>query len=403
MFEVLKPLLDQRLISEEVETELKEAWDNQLSEATEKVRTEIREEFAERYEHDRKNLVEALDNMVTENLAKEINEFVEDKRGVVEAKVAYTKAIKEHSEKMKKFVLESLAKEMSEFYADKKHQEENVAKMEQFVIEMLGNEITEFKQDKNKMNESFNSLENFVFKSLSEEIAEFTQDKKELIETKVALVDKAQTKLEELRKQFIRRSAKLVEETVTKTIRSEMTQLKEDIEHAKRNEFGREIFEAFAATYVTSHLNETSEVSKLKRENTAMAVQLEEAQIRISESQDTIKEREARIRVIKENSDRKEIVSELLSPLSKDKKAIMNQLLDNVKTENLRESFDKYLPSVLETGSGSNGKIRKLMEDRKPSKKVVKEVTGDRETKEAPVATNDDEMKSILNLAGLKN
>jgi hypothetical protein len=39
--------------------------------------------------------------------------------------------------------------------------------------------------------------------------------------------------------------------------------LKEDIDAARSNDFGRKIFEAFANEYTTSHLNENSEVSKL--------------------------------------------------------------------------------------------------------------------------------------------
>ena len=49
----------------------------------------------------------------------------------------------------------------------------------------------------------------------------------------------------ELQKQFIKRSAKLVENTVTKTMKAELTQLREDVIKARDNQFGRKLFEAF--------------------------------------------------------------------------------------------------------------------------------------------------------------
>ena len=75
MFDAIKPLLESGLINEEIGQELNEAWDSKLVEAREQVRTELREEFAIRYEHDRIVMVEALDKMVTEGLSSEIVEF----------------------------------------------------------------------------------------------------------------------------------------------------------------------------------------------------------------------------------------------------------------------------------------------------------------------------------------
>ena len=83
MIEVFKPLIDNNLISEEARDELQEAWDTKLTEAAEQNKAELREEFAQRYEHDKEAIVEALDTMVTDSLKEEIQEFVEDKQAVV--------------------------------------------------------------------------------------------------------------------------------------------------------------------------------------------------------------------------------------------------------------------------------------------------------------------------------
>ena len=61
MFEQLKPLLDSNLITEEMGKEINEAWETKLNETREQVRAELREEFAQRYQHDKTVMVEALD------------------------------------------------------------------------------------------------------------------------------------------------------------------------------------------------------------------------------------------------------------------------------------------------------------------------------------------------------
>ena len=45
--------------------------------------------------------------------------------------------------------------------------------------------------------------------------------------------------------------------------------------------------------------------------------------------------------------ERKEVLADILSPLNKEKRSIMNKLLESVETRKLRESFVKFLPSVL--------------------------------------------------------
>ena len=75
MLDAIKPLLESGLINEETGVAINEAWESKLNEAKEQVRAELREEFAQRYEHDRSVMVEALDKMVTESLSEEIEEL----------------------------------------------------------------------------------------------------------------------------------------------------------------------------------------------------------------------------------------------------------------------------------------------------------------------------------------
>ena len=54
-----------------------ETWDSKIKENKEVVSAELREEFAKRYEHDKGNMIEAIDKMMTEKLSEEIQEYFE--------------------------------------------------------------------------------------------------------------------------------------------------------------------------------------------------------------------------------------------------------------------------------------------------------------------------------------
>ena len=71
MLDAIKPLLDNGIINEDTKQAIAEAWEARIVEAKEQVRAELREEFAQRYQHDKQVMVEALDKMVTESLTVE--------------------------------------------------------------------------------------------------------------------------------------------------------------------------------------------------------------------------------------------------------------------------------------------------------------------------------------------
>ena len=87
MLDAIKPLLDSDLINEETRSAISEAWEAKITEAREQARAELREEFAQRYEHDKSNMVVALDRMVTEGLAAEIKSVAAEKQSLTEDRV----------------------------------------------------------------------------------------------------------------------------------------------------------------------------------------------------------------------------------------------------------------------------------------------------------------------------
>ena len=345
MSDMFNKLFETGLLSEDVRTDLQEAWDAKVKENKDTVTAELREEFAKRYEHDKQNMVEAIDNMVSERLESEIAEIAEDKKALAEARVEYKKKVSEHSEKLQEFMLKQLTKEIAELH-----------------------------EDRSMVSERFAKLEDFVVKQLAKEINEFAEDKKDLAETKVKLVKEAKSKFNELKSKFVERTAKVVEDAVNNKLAVEIKQLKEDITASRENHFGRKIFEAFAGEYGNSYLNEKSETAKLMKIVAEKEEQLAEAKKTITEKTTLVESKEAEVSKAKDEAKRVAVMNELLAPLGKDKKEIMSELLESVQTEKLHTAFDKYLPAVMEDKKPTTAKKQALNEGT--------EVTGNKEVKE---------------------
>jgi hypothetical protein len=328
MLDAIKPLLDSNLITEETRQEINEAWEAKLSEAREQARAELREEFAQRYEHDKQVMVEALDKMITESLQAEVEQVRAEKRQLAEDRVKFQKSMKESAQKF-----------------------------DSFMVTKLAEEIGELRKDRKMHNEGLEKLENFVVHALAREIQEFAQDKRDLAETKVRLVREARSKLETLKTRFVKESAVKMSRAVSQHLKAELTQLQEDIKIARENNFGRRIFEAYAAEFGATHLNENAEVRKLHSLVQHKDQQLAEA-IRLAERAKVVVEsKEREVRMLKESNQRQELMAELLAPLNKEKAEVMRNLLESVQTTRLKSAYEKYLPAVMEDRSVKAQKV----------------------------------------------
>ena len=363
MLEFVKQLFENNVISEEVKSEIETAWKTTVQENRDQISTQLREEFAQKYEHDKAAMVEAVEKMLADRIQAELSEFAEDRQGLIEARAKYAKKMKSDSKAMEAFVLNNLKKELAELREDRKNVANNVAKLESFIVD-----------------------------ALAKEIAEFHTDKKDLAETKVKLVRDSKAKFEAIKKDFIAKSAAIVQETVSKGLRSEMSQLKEDIEAARKNDFGRRIFESFASEYAASHLNEKSETAKLLKVVKMKEEAVAEAEAKVAEAEKLVESREAEIAHMKDSAARNKVMEELLSPLSKDKREVMSELLESVQTNKLHNAFDKYIGAVMD------GNV--------PAKKALtegKEVTGDKaQAQSIGSGEKTAEIFDIRRLAGLK-
>ena len=72
MLDAIKQLVDSTMLSEDTRAAINEAWESKVQEIRESVETEMRSEFAQRYEHDKSQLIQAMNTMVSEGLEKEL-------------------------------------------------------------------------------------------------------------------------------------------------------------------------------------------------------------------------------------------------------------------------------------------------------------------------------------------
>lgn len=364
MLDVIKSLFENNVISEDIKTQIEEAWEARVNENKQQVAQELREEFSQRYEHDRAVMVEAIDRMVSDQLAPEIAEFIEDRAQLAEAKAKYAVKMKQDATVMKEFITRQLASEVKELHEDQKVMASKFFKLEEFVVEALANEI-----------------------------AEFYKDKQDLAETKVRLIREGKDALAKIKQDFVKRAAVMVESVVESSLTTELTQLREDIESARKADFGRRIFEAFSNEFSTSYLNEKSETAKLLKVIDKKEFEVAEAQSVAVTAQKVIESKEAEIQALKEGMERQTTMMELLAPLATDQKEIMSELLESVQTQKLVESFNKYLPTVIEGNAPQ--KKQALVE--------AKEITGNKNTNANRSAEQDNNIVDIRRLAGLKN
>jgi hypothetical protein len=367
--EILANLLESGALSEEAGAAITEAMEAKLNEAREEITAELREEFAQKFEHDKGVIVEAMDNMLETAIRAEMEEFKEDRETLIAERVKYKKAISEHAKILEKFITSQLA-----------------------------TEVKELRDDRTKVAENLDKTKEFVTKQLARELAEFHNDKRELVETKVRMVAEGKELLLKTKESFVKRSAELVENTISNALRSELTALKEDITAAKENEFGRKLFEAFAGEFMSSQLNEGTEVAKMNGKLNESAQKVAELEKMIADKEAAITEASRKQRVMEDRMSRKTEMDSLLAPLAGEKRRVMSDLLESVKTSKLKTAFKKYLPAVLNENVTAQAETKTTLTESK-----VTEHTGDRGVSVDTQAPSSDDANIVVlkKLAGL--
>ena len=322
----LNEILASGVLNESAKEDIRGAFNARIAEERTLITAELREEFASKWEADKKQIVAAMDAIMKEAIKTELDEFKQENNSLIQERLKYKKGIKEHAKIVNQFANEILVEEMREFRKDRKDQKTNFRKLEEFVI-----------------------------KQLTEELTDLHTDKQQLAEQKVKLIKEGKAALKKAKVKFIEESAARVENIIDGVLRKEFIAMREDIQAAKENEFGRRIFEAFASEFLTSTLSENTQTGKLAKRIADMKNELDEANEALVRNDQLLREAQRKTRIAEDLSERKAIMSEMLEPLTPTQKDLMETVLESVTTSNLKKAFKKYLPSVLaETRGGTD-------------------------------------------------
>ena len=375
----------------------------------------MREEFSRRYEHDKGNLVEAMDRMLTDVITKHSEERAAEVAQLAEARTKFQNAIKEskshyktklkeHVSLTRDFAVDQLSREAAALRAEKKSLVETKKSLKAELASLKESALTENAKRLKKIDE-------FVVRQVTKELGEFNEDHRALVKTRLKLVTEGKKRLKETQAKFIQQSAAKVEAMVNESLKREMTQLHEDLERNRQNMFGRRIFEAVAAEYMTSYLAEGTEVRKLQTMLESAQGELNTTKSKLNEVESKTEAARRKATLAEERASRKEIMSELLSNIRGEKRAVMEGMLETVKTTSLRDAFNKLLPVVLNENSRKSAPqgAKKLNEGQTQPEKRVVAVTGDQranrlfESAQAEDAVETDAtLAEVVRLAGIK-
>lgn len=393
----LQELLENAVLGEETREALQEAFSLKLKETEAK----LQESYAARYEHEKHILVETMDMMLTDVIKKELMEFQADKRSVAAQKVKLAKALAEARKQsasetanklkvMEKFMMKQIATELTEFRSDRRSLQEQ----KHILAQQLNEHQTLTEQ---AVTQKVHKLEEFVLRQLSQELREFVADKQSLVEQRVKLASEAKQKLNEARSSFVNRATEVVDRTLNEVIRKELVQWRDDIKVARENNFGRKIFEAVAAEYMSSYLAEGTETKKLQKQLVNIQQQLQEAQAESAQKTTLLESERRAAHQARERAHRVGVLNELLSPLRGDKRAVMENLLSDVKTTQLKEAFHRYMPTVMNNHVPAPKKATTSVASRSVAH------SGDRVslTETAQNKPEDPDLQNILYLAGI--
>lgn len=224
------------------------------------------------------------------------------------------------------------------------------------------------------------NVEQLVTKKLTEECAELFDDVNRFRDLEAETAEK----IVEAKHQMADQLAEELDALVDKIdsffelrLTEEFSELKEDLEIVKQNEFGRKIYEAFATEFGRSHIDESSIQSKLA----AAVSKLDDATKQIAKLE------ESNAKIVRESK-----LEKILAPLSGKKREQMQFVLSSVETPRLEEAYNTFIGRILK-------------EDTKPEAKPLNEsvvVTGEpAPTAVAPTPTASKDLSMLRKLAGI--
>lgn len=239
---------------------------------------------------------EILQNLLSSELLSE------DARAEISSK--WNTAVESYKTQVREEVSLEVRGELAEQWATER--DTLIENVERFVSTKLVEEIEELKADI----ERFRDLE-----------AEFAE---KIVEEKHSMASKLSEELDQL--------VDKMDAFFELRLSEEFTELREDLEVVKQNDFGRRIFEAFSTEFNKAHIDEESTASKLA----AAVAKLDDAQSVIAKLE------ESQSKMIREAK-----LEKLLAPLAGKKREQMAFVLQNVETSRLEEGYNHFINRIL--------------------------------------------------------
>lgn len=357
--EMGKAIEDIRAEYEQRKDELQEQVANQLYEKTKEL-----ENSKELLAQKEKELVEQYNGKVAE-LQEQVHGMIETKvralsesKDEYEAMLAESESLLEHMFAAERDRLRESTEQVEarKFELDKLvetyHRNFNAAITEQAkVIQEKAQAALDSKTRMldRKMNSLVESIQAFVTSNLEKEISGLHEDRDNLQSLIKNAKDMIDTKVDAKVEKIVESTAVSINEMVTDTLKEELSQLHDDIERHRENEYGRRMFEAMRHEYQYSHFGNNSAIKSIKNDLKEAREQLLTTSKRLTEVALRNQVSDKRVQILESQASRSSVLNELLGALAGKKRAAMRELLSSVKTEALRESFDSLLPSIMES------------------------------------------------------
>lgn len=335
----IKALLENGLLSPDLQASIQEAWDMQLAEARQQIAEELRTEFAQKYEHDRKQIVESMNDLMSDVLKEELAKNEQIRTSIVEQATAKRK---------------------------------NMVEFVKRAVTVLSEQSKQQQADRKIMRESLAGFQKFFVKATERDLKECRQETQRLAATRVQVLEEGRKAILQAKKQFNESASKRAAVWIEGRLNSEMSELKTQINEARQAKYGMKLFEAAMEDFRTYFFNENKEVRALVESVKAKTDEVQDLKTQLTESKNAVNDAKKQARLLEGRIVRQRKLDEALNHLPREKRELMQELLESVPTERLDGEIKKYLPMVLKEDMSP----RRNLSETRSQKKVV---TGDRE------------------------
>lgn len=358
MTKTIEDILKDLPLDDEVKTSLKESWEAALADARVAQEAQVKEELSNRYDQDFDRIQEAFSQYLEERIKPHVEELQEGVEGVEAIKARYAEKTAKINEAAKAYVRKRLG-----------------------------------------------AVEKVIEQRVQKELNELHDDVVANRRAALQAVTEAKAASEADRQKFRAKAAKVMENILNVKVPAQLDELREDIEAARQDNFGREVYEAFATMFRRQFFDTSAEFKKLREEvetarQEAASVKLRAAKA-VKESREEASASKKAHSKLQESVVRGQTMARLLQPLTGQARVQMKALLEATKTDKLDATFRKALPQIVKE-SKQKRRSAKALNEGNNVKAVEFRDGGTQDLNESDYDPFEDEVADIRRLAGNK-